>query len=113
MEEELIKIKQEHQECQDYIDNFIVQINSKIVELDIKREELQRVMAKLARLETTVRVLERSNEALGTSNGVIITDNTLFNDKIRHMTKQVEQVACYAEKLQQQATQIGNDAAKC
>jgi hypothetical protein len=28
------------------------------------------------------------------------------------MTKQVEQVACYAEKLQQQATQIGNDAAK-
>jgi len=40
MEEELRKIKQERQECQDYMDNFAVQINSKIVELDIEREEL-------------------------------------------------------------------------
>jgi chromosome segregation ATPase len=40
MEEELSKIKQERQECQDYMDNFAVQINSKIVELDIEREEL-------------------------------------------------------------------------
>jgi DNA repair ATPase RecN len=100
MEEKLNKIKQERQECQDYIDNFSVQINSKIVELDIKREELQKAKAKLIRLETMVQVLERSNEALGTNNEVIITDNILFHDKIRHMTKQVEQVVCYAEKLQ-------------
>jgi hypothetical protein len=30
MEEELIRTKQEHQGCQDYIDNFTIQINSKI-----------------------------------------------------------------------------------
>jgi chromosome segregation ATPase len=112
MEEELSKAKQEHQECQDYMDNFAVQINSKIAELDIEKEELQRVRDKLARSEDMVRVLERSNEALGTSNEVIITDNTVFHDKIRHMTKQVEQAAHYAERLQQQATQVGNDASK-
>jgi glutathionylspermidine synthase len=43
MEEELSKAKQEHQECQDYMDSFAVQINSKIAELDIEKEELQRV----------------------------------------------------------------------
>ena len=40
MEEELSKIKQERQECQDYMNSFAVQINSKIAELDIEREEL-------------------------------------------------------------------------
>ena len=40
MEEELNKIKQECRECQNYMDNFAVQINSKIVDLDIEREEL-------------------------------------------------------------------------
>ena len=68
MEEELSKAKQERQECQDYMDNFTVQINSKIAELDIEKEELQRVRDKLARSEDMVRVLERSNEALGASN---------------------------------------------
>jgi hypothetical protein len=29
------------------------------------------------------------------------------------MTKQVEQVTRYVERLHQQATQVGNDAAKC
>jgi len=43
---------------------------------------------------------------------VIITDNIVFYDKIRHMIKQVKQVACCAEMLQQQATQVGNDATK-
>jgi len=57
-------------------------------------------------------VLERSNEGLGASNEVIITDYTVFHDKIRHMTKQVEQAARYAKRLQQQATQVGNDASK-
>ncbi|KAL9398031.1 hypothetical protein Peur_006992 [Populus x canadensis] len=112
MEEELSKAKQERQECQDYMDSFTVQINSKIAELDIEKEELQRVRDKLARSEDMVRVLERSNEALGTSNEVIIADNTVFHDKIRHITKQVEQAARYAERLQQQATQVGNDASK-
>jgi hypothetical protein len=28
------------------------------------------------------------------------------------MTKQVEQVACYAERMQKQATQVGNSAIK-
>ncbi|XP_061965308.1 uncharacterized protein LOC133689466 [Populus nigra] len=101
MEEELSKAKQERQECQDYIDSFTVQINSKIAELDLEKEELQRVRDKLARSEDMVRVLERSNEALGASNEVIIADNTVFHDKIRHITKQVEQAACYAERLQQ------------
>jgi DNA topoisomerase IA len=54
MEEELGKIKQEHQECQDYIDSFVVQINSKIAELDIERKELQRARDKLARSEAMV-----------------------------------------------------------
>jgi UDP-N-acetylglucosamine transferase subunit ALG13 len=40
MEEDLIRIKQERKKYQDYVDNFEVQINSKIVELDIEREEL-------------------------------------------------------------------------
>jgi hypothetical protein len=40
-------------------------------------------MTKVVQLETTVRVLERSNEALTTSDGVLVTDNTLFHDKIR------------------------------
>jgi hypothetical protein len=31
--------------------------------------------------------VERSNEALATGNGVLITDNTLFHDKIRQITK--------------------------
>jgi len=97
MEEELSKAKQERQECQDYMDNFAVQINSKIAELNIEKEELQRVRDKLARLEDMVRVLERSNEALGASNEVIIANNTVFHDKIRHMTKQVEQAARYAK----------------
>ncbi|XP_061944625.1 uncharacterized protein LOC133668690 [Populus nigra] len=112
MEEELSKAKQERQECQDYMDSFTVQINSKIAELDIEKEELQRVRDKLARSEDMVRVLERSNEALGASNEVIIADNIVFHDKIRHITKQVEQAARYAERLQQQATQVGNDASK-
>jgi chromosome segregation ATPase len=112
MEEELSKAKQERQECQDYMDSFAVQINSKIAELDIEKEELQRVRDKLARSEDMVRVLERSNESLGASNEVIIADNTVFHDKIRHMTKQVEQAARYAERLQQQATQVGNNASK-
>jgi chromosome segregation ATPase len=64
IEEKLNKLKQEHQECQEYIDSFAVQMNSKIAELDIEREELQRARAMLARLETMVRALERSNEAL-------------------------------------------------
>jgi hypothetical protein len=59
-----------------------------------------------------VQVLERSNEALIAINKVIIADNTLFQDKIRHITRQVEQVAHYAERFQQQATQIGNNAVK-
>jgi len=112
MEEEWNKIKQECQECQDYMDNFTVQINSKITELDIEREELQRARDKLARLEAMVRILERNNEALRTSNEVIIVDNTVFHDKIRHMTKQVEQATRCAERLQQQATQVGNDTVK-
>ena len=87
MEEELRKIKQERQECQDYMDNFAVQINSKIVELDIEREDLQRARDKLAWSEAMVRMLERNNEALGASNEVIIVDNIVFHDKIRHMTK--------------------------
>ena len=57
-------------------------------------------------------MLERNNEALGASTEVIITDNTVFHDKIRYMTKQVEQAARCAERLQQQATQVGNDASK-
>ncbi|XP_061955602.1 uncharacterized protein LOC133677538 [Populus nigra] len=112
MEKELSKAKQERQECQDYMDSFTVQINSKIAELDIEKEELQRVRDKLALSEDMVRVLERSNEALGASNEVIIADNTVFHDKIRHITKQVKQAARYAERLQQQATQVGNDASK-
>jgi UDP-N-acetylglucosamine transferase subunit ALG13 len=40
MEEDLIRIKQERKKYQDYVDNFEVQINSKIVEFDIEREEL-------------------------------------------------------------------------
>jgi UDP-N-acetylglucosamine transferase subunit ALG13 len=40
MEEDLIRIKQERKKYQDYVDNFEVQINSKIVELYIEREEL-------------------------------------------------------------------------
>ena len=55
-----------------------MQINSKIAELDIEKEELQRIKDMLARLEDMVRVLERSNEA-------IITDNTVFHDRIRHV----------------------------
>ena len=112
MEEEMSKAKQERQECQDYMDSFAVQINSKIAELDIEKEELQRTRDKLAQSEGMVRVLERSNEALGASNEAIIEDNTVFHAKIRHMEKQVEQVARYAERLQQQATQVGNDASK-
>jgi len=44
-------------------------------------------MTKLEQLETIIRVLERSNEALTTSSGVLITDNTLFHDKIRQNNK--------------------------
>jgi hypothetical protein len=36
---ELIRTKQEHQRCQNYIDSFTIQINSKIAKLDIEREE--------------------------------------------------------------------------
>ena len=54
----------------------------------------------MAQSEDMVRVLERSNEALGASNEAIIGDNTVFHDKIRHMSKQVEYVARYAERLQ-------------
>nr|XP_034906363.1 trichohyalin-like [Populus alba] len=54
MEEELRKAKQERRECQDYMDSFAVQINSKIAELDIEREELQRIRDKLARSEDMV-----------------------------------------------------------
>ena len=110
MEEGFNEIKQERKECQDYIDSFAVQINSKIAELE--REELQRATDKMAQLEAMVRVLERSNEALGNNNEVIIADNTLFHDKIRCMTKQVEQVTRYVERLHQQATQVGNDVTK-
>jgi hypothetical protein len=56
--------------------------------------------------------LERSNEALEASNEVIITNNTLLHDKLRHMMKQVEQVARFAERMQQLATQVGNSATK-
>ena len=112
IEEELHELKQEHQECQEYIDNFAIQMNSKIAKLDIEREELQRAKAKLAMLETMVRTLERSNEALGASNEVIITNNTLLHNKLRHMMKHVEQVARYAKRMQQQASQVGNSATK-
>jgi len=112
MDEGFNEIKQERKECQDYIDSFAVQINSKIAKLDIEREKLQRATYKMAQLEAMVRVLERSNEALGNNNEVIIADNTLFHDKIRCMTKQVEQVTRYAERLHQQATQVGNDVTK-
>jgi hypothetical protein len=37
-------------------------------------------------------MLERNNDALAFSNGVLVTDNILFHDKIRQMTRQVEQV---------------------
>jgi chromosome segregation ATPase len=84
IEEELHELKQECQECEDYIDSFAVQMNSKIAELDIEREELQRARATLALLETMVRTLERSNEALRASNEVIITYNTLLHDRKRH-----------------------------
>ena len=40
MEEDLSKAKQKRQECQDYMDSFAVQINSKIAELDIEKEEM-------------------------------------------------------------------------
>ena len=66
----------------------------------------------MTQLEVMVRVLEISNEALGNNNEVIIANNTLFHDKIRCMIKQVEQVTRYAERLHQQATQIGNDVTK-
>ena len=82
------------------MDNFVVQINSKITELDIDREELQRARDKWARSEVMVRILERNNEALGANNEVIIVDNTVFHDKIRHMTKQVEQAGHCMERLQ-------------
>ena len=104
MEEELIRSKQEYQRCQDYIDIFEVQINSKIVELDIEREELQIAMAKVTELENTIQMLERDNKALDSSNGVLVIDNTLFHDKIRQMTRQIKQVVHQAERLQQQAT---------
>jgi hypothetical protein len=58
-------------------------------------------MAKVAQLETMVRVLEKSNETLATSNKVLITYNTLFHDKERQMTKQIEQVARHTERVQQ------------
>ena len=48
-----------------------------------------------------VRVLEKSNEILATSNKVLITYNTLFHDKERQMTKQIEQVARHTERVQQ------------
>jgi len=89
MKKELIRTRKKHQGYQDYIDSFVVQINSKKAELDIEREELRRAMAKVAQLETMVRVLEKSNETLATSNKVLITDNTLFHDKKRRMTKQI------------------------
>jgi hypothetical protein len=57
-------------------------------------------------------MLERNNEALGANNKVIIIDNVVFHDKIRHMLKQVKQVARCVERLQQQATQVGNDASR-
>ena len=57
-------------------------------------------------------MLERNNEALGANNKVIIIDNVVFHDKIRHMLKQVKQAARCAERLQQQATQVGNNASK-
>lgn len=104
MEEELIRSKQEYQRCQDYIDIFEVQINSKIVELDIEREELQIAMAKVTEFENTIQMLERDNKALDSSNGVLVIDNTLFHDKIRQMTRQIKQVVHQAERLQQQAT---------
>jgi len=59
-----------------------------------------------------VRMLERNNKALGANNEVIIIDNVVFHDKIRHMLKQVKQVARCVERLQQQATQVGNDASR-
>lgn len=98
---ELIRTMKEHQGCQDYIYNFDIQINFKIAELGIEREDLQTTMAKVAPLKTTIRVLERSNKALATSNRVLITNNILFHEKIRQMTKKIEQVARYAERLQQ------------
>jgi len=54
-------------------------------------------MTKLEQLETIIRVLERSNEALTTSSGVLITDNTLFHDKIRQNNKAdwVNSLSCW------------------
>jgi hypothetical protein len=46
MEKKLIRTKQERQGCQDYIDSFKAQINSKIVDFDIEIKELQRTMTK-------------------------------------------------------------------
>jgi predicted nucleic acid-binding Zn-ribbon protein len=48
MEKNLIRTKQERQGCQDYIDSFKAQINSKIVDLDIEIKELQRAITKVA-----------------------------------------------------------------
>ena len=111
IEKELYELKQVRQECHN-IDSFTIQMNSKIAELDIEREELQRARTSLTLFETMNRTLERSNEALGASNEVIITDNALLHAKIKHMTKQIGQVARYAERMMQQATQVGNSATK-
>jgi len=54
IKEELIRTKEEHQGCQDYIESFAVQINSKIIEFDIEWKELQRAMTEVAQYKTTV-----------------------------------------------------------
>jgi hypothetical protein len=44
-------------------------------------------------------MLERNDEALASINGVLVTNRTLFQDKIRKMTRQVEKTACQTERL--------------
>lgn len=61
IEKELSRFKRELHECQDYIDSFKVQINSKIVELNIEKEELQQAITKITRLENIIQMLERNN----------------------------------------------------
>ena len=44
-------------------------------------------------------MLERNDKALAFINGVLVTNSTLFHEKIRKMTRQVEQTACQTKRL--------------
>jgi hypothetical protein len=57
-------------------------------------------MAKVTYLKRTIRMLQRNNKALAFINGALITDNTLFYDKIRQMTRQVKQATSQVERLE-------------